>query len=139
MMLRTLLQDRFQMETHYEYRPVTGYELVAAKTKLHRADHANRAGCKEGPGADWKDPRLTNPVASRLVTCRIMTLSQFAALLNNELFGMPPVVDSTGIAGRYDFTINFQPGQRAPERTVLWPPSDAAAAEPNGAISWPKP
>ena len=134
-MLRTLLQDRFQLETHYEDRPVNGYELIAAKPKLHRADPANRAGCKEGPGADRKDPRLTNPVASRLVTCRNMTLTQFAAQLNNELFGFPPVVDSTGIAGRYDFTINFSPASALQNGPPPGAGGDAGAAEPNGAIS----
>jgi bla regulator protein BlaR1 len=134
-MLRTLLQERFHLETHYEDRPVTGYELLATKPKLHRADPANRAGCKEGPGTDRKDPRLTNPAASRLVTCRNMTLTQFAAQLNNELFGMPPVVDSTGLVGRYDFTINFSPSSALPNGPAPGAPGDAAAAEPNGAIS----
>ncbi len=121
MMLRALLMDRFRLAAHTEDRLVDGYELVAEKPRLRRADPSNRPGCKEGPGADgagpnWKDPRIANPAASRLVTCRNMTLAQFAAELskptteeNPILFNFPPVVDATGIDGKYDMTINFSP------------------------------
>ena len=50
MMLRALLVDRFKLSAHYEDRAISGYALVAAKPKLRKADPANRAGCKEGPG-----------------------------------------------------------------------------------------
>jgi uncharacterized protein (TIGR03435 family) len=82
MMLRALLVDRFKLQAHTEDRPLSGYELVASKPKLRRADPSNRPGCREGPGADGKDPRLTNPLASRLVTCRNMTIAQYADELN---------------------------------------------------------
>jgi uncharacterized protein (TIGR03435 family) len=41
------------------------------------------------------------------------------------------VVDSTGIPGRFDFTINFSP----PGALQNGAAPDASAAEPNGAIS----
>ena len=109
MMLRALLVDRFGLITHSEDRLVSGYALVSTKPKLRRADASNRAGCREGPGVDGRDPRLANPMASRLVTCRNMTLAQFADELNGVLYGFPQVVDETGINGRYDLTINFTP------------------------------
>jgi uncharacterized protein (TIGR03435 family) len=138
MMLRALLVDRFKLAAHMEDRPVSGYELVASNPKLpklRRADPSNRPGCREGPGADGKDPRITNPVASRLITCRNMTLAQFAAELNRLFVEFPRVMDSTGIAGRYDMTINFSP--RAPAGNAGGPAGDgaAAASEPDGTIS----
>jgi uncharacterized protein (TIGR03435 family) len=131
MMLRSLLEDRFKLAAHTVDQPIPGYALVAAKPKLRKADPSNRPGCREGPGAEaaernWKDPRLTNPVASRLITCRNLTLAEFAAELNRPGSGTGgPVVDATGIEGRYDLTVNFSPPSALAN----------AAAEPNGAIS----
>jgi uncharacterized protein (TIGR03435 family) len=135
MMLHALLVDRFKLTAHMENRPVSGYELVAGKLKLRKADPSNRPGCREGPGSDGKDPRITNPVASRLITCRNMTIAQFAAELNQLFVEFPRVMDSTGIAGRYDMTINFSP--RAPIANAGGPAGDSAAvaSEPDGTIS----
>lgn len=128
MMLRALLADRFQLRAHTEDRPALGYELlVSDPKKLRKADPTNRPGCREGPGPDGKDLRLSNPAASRLITCRNMTLAQFAAELNKLFVEFPRVMDSTGIAGRYDMTINFS--------TAGALASESADSEPNGAIS----
>jgi uncharacterized protein (TIGR03435 family) len=134
MMLRTLLVDRFQLAAHQEDRLVPGHALVAGKPKLRKADPSNRPGCKEAPGVDGKDPRLKNPLASRLITCRNMTLTQFAVELNRLFPGSPPFMDSTGISGRYDMTINFSPDSVV---AGLGIPEEASGAvpEPNGAIS----
>ena len=78
LMLRALLVERFQMKTHMEDRQVSAYNLVAAKPKLTKADPSNRANCKEGSSLGGKDPRDTNPVLSRLVTCQNTTMAQFA-------------------------------------------------------------
>lgn len=135
-MLRSLLEDRFKLVAHTEERPVPGYALVTAKTKLHRADPTNRPGCREGPGADGKDPRLANPLASRLITCHNLTLAEFAAELNLSGTGTGgPVVDATGIHGRYDMTINFSPPSAFANLGPLTAGGDAVASEPNGAIS----
>jgi uncharacterized protein (TIGR03435 family) len=140
MMLRALLMDRFGLAAHMEDRLVSGYALVAAKPKLRKADPSNRPGCKDGPGADGKDPRIANPAAPKLVTCRNMTLAQFAAELskptseeNPILFNFPPVVDATGINGRYDITVNFTPSAAIP--SVATTGGDALASEPDGTIS----
>jgi uncharacterized protein (TIGR03435 family) len=136
MMLRALLVDRFKLEAHQEDRLMSGYDLVAASPKLRKADPSTRPGCKEGPGADGKDPRITNPLVPRLITCRSMTLAQFAAELGKLFPELPPVVDSTGIAGRYDMTINFSPSRVLASIGVPAAGGDAAASEPNGAISF---
>jgi uncharacterized protein (TIGR03435 family) len=135
MMLRALLVDRFGLITHSEDRLVAGYALVPAKPKLRGTDASNRAGCREGPGGDGRDPRLANPMASRLVTCRNMTLAQFAEALNGALYGFPPITDETGIKGRYDLTINFTPPAviRAPGIPAVG--GDLVALEPDGRIS----
>ena len=135
-MLRTLLEDRFQLRAHTEDRTVPGYELVAAKPKLRKADPSNRAGCREGPGADGKDPRLTNPLASRLVTCRNLTMARFAAQLNRwDWYVGGPVIDATGLTGRYDLTVNFSPSTALPKVGEVAAGGGVEPPDPTGAIS----
>jgi uncharacterized protein (TIGR03435 family) len=131
MSLRSFLVDRFKLAAHLEDRPIDGYELTAARPRLRKANPANRPSCKEGPGDDGKDPRLTNPLATRLITCRNMTLAQFAEQLNGLNPGDPPLTDATGISGRFDMTINFSPVGLV--RTAPGAPGEAS--DPTGAIS----
>ena len=139
-MLRALLIDRFKMKVHMEDRLVPAYTLTAVKPKLQKADPANRTGCKEGPGADGKDPRLANPILSRLFTCQNMTIGQFAELIPARMNGYvrTPVLDSTGIEGAYDFTLSFSAvgllqsgGGRGGDASA------PGASDPNGALSFP--
>lgn len=108
-MLRALLIDRFKMAVHNEERPVNAYTLTAANPKMKKADPSNRTGCKEGPGPDGKDPRIANPILSRLVTCLNMTMTQFAEQLQTMAGGyvFSPVKDATGLEGAFDFTLSF--------------------------------
>jgi uncharacterized protein (TIGR03435 family) len=131
MSLRSFLVDRFKLAAHLEDRPIDGYMLVAAGSKLKKANPANRPSCKEGPGDDGKDPRLTNPLATRLITCRNMTLTQFTDQLNGFFPGSPPIADATGIPGRFDMTINFSPAGLV--QAVAGEPG--GVSEPTGAIS----
>ena len=134
-MLRSFLVDRFGLAAHKDKRVVPGYAVVAAKPKLRKADPGNRPGCKEGPGADGKDPRIANPMASRLITCRNVTLQQFAVELSEVMYGALPVVDATGINGRYDMTISFSPPNVLQSGAAPGVDGGITASEPNGAIS----
>ncbi len=134
-MVRALLADRFKLATHMEDRPVSAYTLVAAKPKLQKADPLNRTGCKEGPGADGKDPRIANPILSRLLTCTNMSMSQFADMLQSLASGYihAPVLDATGIEGGWDFTLSFSAVGLL--QNVGQPTSGAPASDPSGAVS----
>ncbi len=139
-MTRELIEDRFKLKTHIEQRVVPAYTLTASKPKLRRAEPANRTGCKEGPGADGKDPRVTNPALSRLVTCHNVSMAQFVEFLPNIANALNPlngairsaVLDSTGLAGTWDFTLSF-----SPTMGVGPVPADAGAGptDPNGEVS----
>lgn len=143
-MLRALLEDRFKLRTHMEQRTAPVYTLTAVKPKLMKADPANRIACKEGPGANEKDPRIANPVLSRLVTCRNMTMEQFALRLPGIANALNPlngpirsaVLDSTGLADAYDFTFSFSPELGRNPNTGPAPPPDAPS-DPSGAVSLP--
>jgi uncharacterized protein (TIGR03435 family) len=142
-MLRALLIDRFKLAVHNEDRPVSAYVLTAAKPKLKPADPANRSKWLNGPAPGAKDPRDANPALGRLVTCQNMTMAQFAAALPNMAGGYihTPVLDSTGLDGAWDFTLNFSGagmvngmGRRGGDAGQ---PSEGAvaASDPNGALS----
>jgi uncharacterized protein (TIGR03435 family) len=141
LMLRALLVERFNMKTHMEDRPVEGYVLTAVKPKLQKADPSNRSECKNGPGPDGKDPRVTNPVLNRLISCQNTTMPQFAEALRALAGGyvQDAVLDSTELTGAYDFILSFsginliQGGYLSPGR----PASEGAASEPSGALSLP--
>ncbi|HEY6340501.1 MAG TPA: TIGR03435 family protein [Bryobacteraceae bacterium] len=138
-MVRELLEDRFKLRTHIEDRVVPAYTLTAVSPKLQKADPSERTGCKEGLGADGKDPRISNPTLSRLVSCRNMTMAQFAEFLPGIANVLNPlngtlrsfVLDSTRLDGAYDFTLSFSPNAAlAPAPS----PGDGLS-DPNGAIS----
>ena len=137
-----LLEDRFKLKMHFEDRVVPAYTLSSVRPKMAKADPTMRTGCNEGPGPDGKDPRIANPVLSRLLYCRNMTMAQFADRLPQLANGYvhAAVLDKTGLTGAYDFTVSFSaigilqnslqgPGQAAP--------GAAAAPDPNGALSLP--
>jgi uncharacterized protein (TIGR03435 family) len=143
LMLRALLIDRFKMQIHTETRSVNGFVLLAANPKMKKADPANRAGCKNGPGPDGKDPRLTNPALSRLVSCQNVTMAEFAEKLptvaGGYIFG--DVLNSTGLEGAWDFTLSFSPAGRVNGGggrggdSAQPPVGDSPAADPSGALS----
>lgn len=137
-MLRSLMAERFKMASHMEERPFAGFALVAANPKMKKADPTNHTSCKEGPGADGKDPRLENPILSRLFSCQNMTMQQFAIELQTMGAGyLPgPVLDSTGLTGAYDFTLNFS--RKRDLRAAAGPaPSadEASASDPSAGLS----
>ncbi len=104
-MLQGLLIDRFKLKFHYEDQMVMAYSLVAAKPKLKEADPSSRTGCKDASEG------LIVFAPNRTVTCRNMTMAQFAdQLLSLALpYVHYPVVDSTGLEGGWDFTLSFSP------------------------------
>ncbi|MBZ5578618.1 MAG: TIGR03435 family protein [Acidobacteriia bacterium] len=131
-MTRALLTERFQMKWHYENRLMDGYSLVPAKPKLKRADPPNRAGCHEARTMAH-DPRDTNPLLTTVISCRSVTIAQFASRLqqiDDHQFAYP-VEDATGIEGTFDFDLSFT-SARLLDRPMVRADGEA---ELNGAVS----
>ncbi len=132
-MMRALLIDRFKMAVHYEDRPVDAYTLVAVKPKLMKADPAGRTGCARqveihpGQGAGIH------------LECKNMTMAQWAEQIPAYKVDVHyPIMDSTGIDGTWDFTLDYNtcPGFAGRGRGPAGP-TDAGvgeAPEPSGSV-----
>lgn len=91
-MLGTLLADRFKLTFHRETKQLSSLTLVVAKggPKLHVSQ-------ENGPG-------ILRPGIGAMVA-QHATMSEFIATLVGPL--RTPVLDKTGLTGRYDFTVDL--------------------------------
>jgi uncharacterized protein (TIGR03435 family) len=99
LMLRRLLEDRFQLRLHTESRMLPSYTLLVGRdgARLQAAKEGERTNCALSAGL----PR------SELVCVGTQVLGLVNALSN--MLGSP-VVDKTGLAGNYDFTLAWDTG-----------------------------
>jgi uncharacterized protein (TIGR03435 family) len=101
-MLRTLLAERFKLAVHRESRELPVYELTVA-----------RRGAKlEKSTATDQQPLLVNKVFPTHIElpARNATMAQFASMLQRSVLDRP-VVDKTGLTGRYDFSLEWTPDE----------------------------
>ncbi|MGA7158677.1 MAG: TIGR03435 family protein [Acidobacteriaceae bacterium] len=94
LMLRTLLKDRFKLAFHIEKKEMRVYTLVVAKSgsKMHTA----AAG----------EEMLRENSATGMVA-KSISMQELADYLSDPLDA--PLMDGTGLSGRYDFVIDFTP------------------------------
>jgi uncharacterized protein (TIGR03435 family) len=119
-MLHGLLIESFDMKTHSEMREVTVYALTRAgsKSKLTQADDSERSGCP----VDTKAPKPA-PNVSIVYGCKNTSMQELAGYLARRAGMDHPVVDATGLAGGWDFTIGWTP----PNMLRTPPPADGAS------------
>jgi uncharacterized protein (TIGR03435 family) len=102
-MLRALLADRFKLTIHREQKEMSVYALTLAKggSKLKESTVSPDA-TPEGPS-----PLIfvVEPPNVRL-PARYATMDELASVLQRSTLERP-VVDRTGLAGRYDFDLEF--------------------------------
>jgi uncharacterized protein (TIGR03435 family) len=109
LMLRSLLAERFGLKAHTEDRPGNAYTLLPGTPKLKKADPANRSSCTDRSTPGEKDPRAANPLVTQYMHCDNVTMDQFARELQaySGYIIKTPVLNMTGIQGRYDLTLSF--------------------------------
>jgi uncharacterized protein (TIGR03435 family) len=94
LMLRTLLADRFKLSFHRQSKELRSYVMTVAKSghKLHES------------ASDVQPSRQNSAIGT---TVKATTLKEFGDFMSGPL--QTPVVDMTGLSGRYDFVLDFTP------------------------------
>jgi uncharacterized protein (TIGR03435 family) len=97
LMLRALIQERFKLTFHKDTKVMPAYELVVAKggPKFKQADGDGDASFEPQPGRGMN------------VAVKKLSMGQFADLASGPLGA--PVLDKTGLQGRFDFGLNLTP------------------------------
>ncbi len=102
-MLRAMLQDRFKLVAHTESTEVQGYALVVGKhgIKMKEAQPGEPMPANAmGFGGTWKTVGRRTPDGRQSGTAYLqITMAELTDFLGH---GMTPVVDQTGLTGRYD-------------------------------------
>jgi uncharacterized protein (TIGR03435 family) len=117
------LAERFQLAFHHDKKELSVYVLSTGKTgpKLTKSE-----GDPNGlPGLFFRQLGALNG--------RNATIGEFANMILQNAVLDRPVLDQTGITGRWDFTLNWTPddSQFASFGMKIPPPTDAANAPPN--------
>ena len=121
-MVQRLLKDRFGLAFHHETREMPAYVLTVAKN-----------GPKLTPPAS-PGPLPTigfRPAPNGLTLLDLNgTVAAFASVLQIMVLDRP-VVDQTGIAGRFDVQVTFTPDDSEFKGQRMVPPTDPASAAPS--------
>jgi uncharacterized protein (TIGR03435 family) len=119
-MLRNLLTDRFKLTFHREERVFSIYELAVAK---------NGPKLKASTSPPEDPPALISTVYPQRIVmpARNVTMSDLARIMQRAILDRP-VVDKTGLSGRYDFDLEW-----APDETQFGGEVPPAAAEAQAA------
>ena len=94
-MLCALLEERFRLAVHRETRSMEVLALVLPKGGVHKMTPSKATG----PPQERNDPVRGNILEG-------VTMAQLAVELSGEI--ETPVVDMTGLAGRWDFTFDVR-------------------------------
>ena len=107
-MLQALLADRFHLVVHNDRKPMPVCALVAGKRLLIKESAGGESRCNSS-GSD-----VTTMV------CTNMSMEQFAHELYISAYGYfdRPLIDRTGLEGRYDLTLYWMPFNRIGARNA---------------------
>lgn len=105
LMLQQILADRFHVQSHHETRELPAFTLTLAKGGPTLMP--TTAGPDGKPDIEVKGREVIN------LTAADAGIADFVKILKEAIVGRP-VIDKTGLAGHYDFTLKF-----APDRTVM--------------------
>jgi uncharacterized protein (TIGR03435 family) len=109
-MMRTLLADRFHLESHRQSKELSALILTVGKTG-HKLKEVQEEG-----SPSFQTGKLN-------LTGRGATVAQLTKFLSHEL--RQPVVDQTGLAGRYDYFLDINKYVTEEMRNQPGPPAEA--------------
>jgi len=100
-MLQNLLAERFKLDYHRDKKELPAYVLVAGK-------NGSKMKVSEGPAAGGTSMRMQPGKAT--MNAAGVSMTQLVDMLANQVDR--PIVDGTGLTGKYDFTLEFAPEMR---------------------------
>jgi uncharacterized protein (TIGR03435 family) len=119
-MVKKLLAERFSLVFHRETKELSAYTLNIGKTGVAKLAVNDSGG--NLPGFGGRGPGS--------VGIRNSTMEQFAGFLQARIVDRP-VVDKTGLKGKYDFTLTWRPDQAAPQGPNAPPPPADMESRPD--------
>jgi uncharacterized protein (TIGR03435 family) len=121
MMVQKLLADRFSLRFHREKKDLAIYALTV-----------QNSGSRLTPGTGDPNGLPTVQVDPHgHLTARNMTMEEFAMGLQSNILDRP-VIDRTGLSGRFDFTLEWTPDEfQASDLSASTPIPDSGATSPN--------
>jgi uncharacterized protein (TIGR03435 family) len=135
-MMQALLEDRFKLKVHKETREVPVFALVAAKAgiRLPAAKTPCYTRSPDGPPPPRPKPGERVELCGRGqetqdgIEVHGATMADFCLSLSNMPFRLDRriFVDKTGVSGRFDFDLKFQPEIPAEPGATPGPPDDFA-------------
>ncbi len=115
--LQRLLADRFQLEVRKESKPMPIFALVPVKS-------GPRMKKDSSPG----DPKISIGVGRGLLTATRVDMPTLARFLSEGQVGRP-VIDTTGLTGTFDFSLEWTPDPSLnPSVTNQQPTADAGTS-----------